>query len=149
MPSYAVQDAHNIKRQISYASTPLAERCRLCELLIELYPSRRHRQFVNAFIRKYPAGAKYGLVFDLKMKINAEKIAAHREKILANRKAKELAKQTGTPVGTVAVAPGDDGHEYYVDKDGNVLGRVPEQVLEQAPENPEWRPGKLKLRLSV
>jgi hypothetical protein len=111
MPSPAVQDAHNIKQQISHVSTSLAERCRLCALLIELYPSRRHRQFVNGFIRKYPAGTKYGLVFDLKMKINAEKIAAHREKILANRRAKEIAKKTGTPIGTAAIAPGEDGHE--------------------------------------
>jgi hypothetical protein len=127
MPSIAVQDAHNIKRQITYANTPLAERCRLCELLIELYPSRRNRQFVNAFIRKYPAGAKYGLVFDLNMKINAQRIAVHREKILANRRAKELAKKTGTPIGTAAIAPGEDGREYYVNAAGEVLGQVPEK----------------------
>jgi len=134
MPSHSYVDAHNIKQQISHVGTPLAERCGLCELLIELYPSRRNRQFVNAFIRKYPGGKKYGIVYDLKMKINSEKIAAHREKILANRKAKELAKRTGTPVGTVAIAPAEDGREYYVDKDGNVLG----QVQEQAPQKTKF-----------
>jgi hypothetical protein len=27
----------------------------------------------------------------------------------------------------VAIAPGEDGHEYYVDKDGKVLGQVTPQ----------------------
>jgi hypothetical protein len=126
MPSYAVQDAHNIKLRIVDQKLPLVERCRLCELLLELYPSRRNRQAVNRFIRKYPGGKDRGVVYEMKMKINAERIAAHREKILANRRAKEIAKKTGTPIGTAAIAPGEDGHEYYVDKDGNVLGQVPE-----------------------
>ena len=130
MPSPAVQDAHDIKLRIVDQKLPLAERCRLCELLLELYPSRRNRQAVNLFIRKYPAGKDRGAVYEMKMRIFAERIAVHREKILANRRVKELAKRTGTPVGTVAVAPGDDGREYYVDKDGNVLGQVPEQVPE-------------------
>ena len=139
MPSYAVQDAHDIKLRIADQRLPLAERCRLCELLLELYPSRRNRQAVNLFIRKYPAGKDRGVVYEMKMRIFAERIAAHREKILANRRAKELAKKTGTPIGTAAIAPGigDDGvaHEYYVDKDGNVLGQVPEQV----PEKPKFK----------
>jgi hypothetical protein len=127
MPTLAVQDAHDIKLRIVDQRLPLAERCQLCELLLELYPSRRNRQAVNHFIRKYPCGKDRGVVYELKMKINAEKIAAHREKILANRKVKEFAKRTGTPVGCVAIAPGEDGHEYYVDKDGKVLGQVTPQ----------------------
>jgi hypothetical protein len=127
MPSAAIQDAHDIKLQLANQRLPLAERCRLCELLLTLYPSRRNRQAVNLFIRKYPCGKERGVVYEMKMRMFADKIAAHREKIMANRKAKEIAKRTGTPVGTVAIAPGNDGHEYYVDKDGIVLGQAPDK----------------------
>lgn len=150
MPSAAIQDAHDIKLQLANQRLPLAERCRLCELLLTLYPSRRNRQAVNLFIRKYPCGKERGVVYEMKMRMFADKIAAHREKIMANRKAKEIAKRTGTPVGTVAVAPGvgDDGipHEYYVNAAGEVLGQVPEQVPEQAPDNEK---GKLYFNIET
>jgi hypothetical protein len=127
MPSAAIQDAHNLKIQIARVSTPLPERCRLAEQLIELYPSRRNRQFVNAFIRRYPFGNKYGCMFDLRMKINAEKIAAHRALIMANRKAKEIAKRTGSPVGATMKVMGSDGKMHW--SDGlNDLGVVDEQI---------------------
>jgi hypothetical protein len=125
MPTTTGQlDAFNIKRQILRQPQPLEDRVRLCEQLLEFYPSRRNKQFVNRFIKQYAAGKKYGIVYDLKIKVNAEAIAKHREIILANRAAKH-AKKTGVPVEAVGVAPGDDGHSYYVDKNGKVLGQVP------------------------
>jgi hypothetical protein len=124
-PTIGQLDAANIKKQIKQPHLAIEERIRLCELLLELYPSRRNKQAVNKFLRAYPGGKNYGAAYDLKMRVNAEAIAKHREIILANRKAIDVARKMGAPSKTVAIAPGDDGHSYYVDKNGKVLGQVP------------------------
>lgn len=125
-PTIGQLDAANIKKQIKQPHLAIEERIRLCELLLELYPSRRNKQAVNKFLRAYPGGKNYGAAYDLKMRVNAEAIARHREIILANRRAKELARKMGTPVGTVGTAPDTEtGVEYYVNAAGEVLGQVP------------------------
>lgn len=107
-------DAFNIKRKIRTQS-PVEERCRLCEQLLELYPSRRNRQFVNQVIRKCGGSKLYGAWYDLNLKLNGAAIARHRKIILANRAAKELAKKTGTPVGTTMKVMGSDGKQHWSD----------------------------------
>jgi hypothetical protein len=124
MTSPAQLDAQNIRRQL-WTRTKIKERIALCELLLELYPSRRNKKFVNDFIKKYGGQQRYGLLYQLKLKINAEKIVAHREKILANRRAKELAKKTGAPLGATLKVMGSDGKMHW--SDGvNDLGIVEE-----------------------
>lgn len=83
-------DIKNLRSQINAQREPIAERVRACELLLELYPSRRNRTFVNNFIKKNKRPRfGGGAVSDLRNKLLRDRIAKHRERI--RQKQKEIA----------------------------------------------------------
>jgi hypothetical protein len=119
MPETLAQiDIRNLRARILHRRTPIKEKCSACETLLEFYPSGRNKKFVYHFIRQHKTKRYRGAVRDLHERLLNEKILERRQSV---RRYKVLS----TPPAGALIAPGSDGAEYYADKNGNILGKVP------------------------